>query len=105
MPGPKNIPQEIQQQYDWVFPASITHMEILHAAYRTRNPNAAFFIRDPGFLENIPPEMEPAFVDGFPLSNASLKVSTVHFGGCPYDMLFALFLPLMVILPRKNREK
>ncbi|XP_031552448.1 telomerase protein component 1-like [Actinia tenebrosa] len=74
MPGPKNIPQDIQQQYDWVFPASITHMEILHAAYRTKNPNAAFFIRDPSFLDKIPSDMQPSFVDGFPLSKVSLKM-------------------------------
>lgn len=82
MPGPKDFPQDIQQQYDWVFPASITHMEILHAAYRTKNPNAAFFIRDPSFLDNIPLEMQPAFVDGFPLSKASLSVSTAQFVCC-----------------------
>jgi hypothetical protein len=76
MPGSKDIPQDIQDQYNWVFPASITHMEILHAAYRSNNPNAAFFIRDPGFIDDIPLEMQPAFIDKFALSKASLKVST-----------------------------
>ncbi|KAK3703596.1 hypothetical protein QZH41_019138, partial [Actinostola sp. cb2023] len=75
MPSHSDIPQEIQDQYRWIFPVSITHMEILHAAYRTKNPNAAFFIRDPGFITDIPPAMKPAFVDEFFLNKASLKAS------------------------------
>ena len=32
---------------------SITHMEMLHGAYRTDNPNAVMLIRDPAFKEGL----------------------------------------------------
>ncbi|EDO39396.1 predicted protein, partial [Nematostella vectensis] len=74
MPGESDVPNEIQKGYDWVFPASITHMEILHAAYRNKNPNAAFMIRDPAFLDEIPTDMKGAFIDNSVLSKAQLQM-------------------------------
>lgn len=82
MPSQTEIPQDVQDQYQWVFPVSITHMEILHAAYRANNANAAFFIREPGFIEDIPSTLKPAFVDEFALNKASLKVTVLVLINC-----------------------
>ena len=68
------VPEDIRERYDWVEHASITCMEILHGAYRARNPNAAFFIRDPGFLSNIPAEQKKRFIDNDPLAVQQLNV-------------------------------
>ena len=52
----------------------MTHMEIIHAAYRMKSQNAAFLVRDDAFLKDLPPEMTRAFVDVHPLNKAQLKV-------------------------------
>jgi len=93
MPGESDIPQDVQDEYRWIFPVSITHMEILHAAYRTNNPNAAFFIRDSGFIEDIPSSLKPAFVDESALSKASLKVhgqDTINLSGKDDKLIFII---------------
>ena len=34
IPGEKEVPDDVQDKYKWVPQVSITHMEILHGAYR-----------------------------------------------------------------------
>lgn len=52
-------------------------MEIIHAAYRVHNQNAAFLIRSVDFIKDLPPEMTRAFVDTHPLNKAQMKVSSI----------------------------
>ena len=77
IPTSSEISQEIQEEYQWIFPVSITHMEIIHAAYRVHNQNAAFLIRSADFIKDLPPEMTRAFVDTHPLNKAQMKVSLI----------------------------
>ncbi|KAE8634019.1 hypothetical protein XENTR_v10002173 [Xenopus tropicalis] len=48
------VPSEVVEQYHWIPGMSITGMEILHGAYRNSNRNAAFCLRDPSFLDQLP---------------------------------------------------
>lgn len=73
IPTSSEISQDIQEEYQWIFPVSITHMEIIHAAYRVHNQNAAFLIRSADFIKDLPPEMTRAFVDTHPLNKAQMK--------------------------------
>ena len=52
-------------------------MEIIHAAYRMHNQNAAFLIRSADFIKDLPPEMTRAFVDTHPLNKAQMKASLI----------------------------
>ncbi|KAJ8315779.1 hypothetical protein KUTeg_007929 [Tegillarca granosa] len=74
VPTEAEVPEDIRTRYNWVNGASITLMEILHGAYRTKNPNAAFFIRDEKFLKDIPKDYTSKFVDEKPASKQHLKV-------------------------------
>ncbi|CAD5111322.1 DgyrCDS637 [Dimorphilus gyrociliatus] len=56
-----DISQDIQEKYEWLYGSSITFMEVLHAAYRNKNPNAAFFIRDSSFLKELPSDLNHRF--------------------------------------------
>lgn len=78
IPSSSEISQEIQEEYKWIFPTSITHMEIIHAAFRMQSQNAAFLFRNAEFLKDLPPEMMKAFVDVHPLNKAQLKVVYVN---------------------------
>ncbi|XP_058940920.2 telomerase protein component 1-like isoform X1 [Pocillopora verrucosa] len=73
IPDSSEISEEIQEEYQWIFPTSITHMEIIHAAYKMQNKNALFLLRDSEFLADLPPQMMKAFVDDHPLNKAHLK--------------------------------
>ncbi|KAM8960668.1 telomerase protein component 1-like [Pelodytes ibericus] len=58
IPDMEEVPQDIVQQYPWVRGMSVTGTEILHGSYISCNPNAAFCLRDPSFLNQIPlPEL------------------------------------------------
>ncbi|KAM4707080.1 telomerase protein component 1-like [Discoglossus pictus] len=54
IPDVAEVPQDVIEQFHWVPGMSVTGMEIIHGAYRTSNPNAAFCMRDPSFLELLP---------------------------------------------------
>ncbi|XP_038078830.1 telomerase protein component 1-like [Patiria miniata] len=74
VPAKDNIPNDIAEEYQWVPLISVTHMEILLGAYRCRNPNAAFFLRDQsGFSEMIPEENKNQFVEPTELGKIQLK--------------------------------
>ncbi|ESN94094.1 hypothetical protein HELRODRAFT_193832 [Helobdella robusta] len=68
IPKEDEVNEEIRNKYDWVPNVSITHMEILHGAYRLKNPNALFCFREPDFLKNIPDKYKNKFVDEEDLS-------------------------------------
>jgi hypothetical protein len=34
VPGDNDVPEDVKEKYKWVPQVSITHMEILHGAYR-----------------------------------------------------------------------
>ncbi|XP_063313166.1 telomerase protein component 1-like [Pelobates fuscus] len=53
VPSVSEIPEDIMEQYSWINGMSVTGSEILHGAYRNRNPNAAFCLRDPSYLDQV----------------------------------------------------
>ena len=63
------------EQFDWVYPTSMTHMELIHGALRTMSKNAMFMLRDSDSITNIPESSTGEFVDSSILAKASLKVS------------------------------
>ncbi|EDV20525.1 uncharacterized protein TRIADDRAFT_61017 [Trichoplax adhaerens] len=77
-PSSDQVADSIAQKYNWIFPLSITHMEILHGAYRNCNPNAAFFIRDSSILNDIPKEYHYQFSDNSLLSKLQLQTLKEH---------------------------
>lgn len=62
VPEKSKVPTEIVQTYDWIDGFSVTHMEIMHGAFRELNPNALFLFRNPSFLADLPSDNLPAFV-------------------------------------------
>nr|XP_054753456.1 uncharacterized protein LOC129259180 [Lytechinus pictus] len=60
VPTKDDVPEDIAKKYDWVGNSSITHMEILHGAYRFCNRNAAFFLRE---VEDMPDDVKAKFAD------------------------------------------
>ncbi|XP_035668714.1 telomerase protein component 1-like isoform X2 [Branchiostoma floridae] len=73
IPSSEDVSADIRDNFDWVDHLSITHMEVTHGALRPKNPNAAFFLRDPTFLKDIPEEFYGSFVDDDPLCVEQLK--------------------------------
>eukprot|EP00049_Salpingoeca_infusionum_P022234 m.5625 g.5625 ORF g.5625 m.5625 type:complete len:1195 (+) comp5076_c0_seq1:208-3792(+) len=73
VPVCQELTENITVPYQWVNGASITHMEILHGAFRNKNPNAAFFIRDGEFMDHLPEHMRPKFEDEGLYAQESLK--------------------------------
>ncbi|XP_064611367.1 telomerase protein component 1-like [Liolophura sinensis] len=73
IPSESDVPDDIKEKYGWVPNASITFMEILCGAYRMKNPNAAFFVRDSQFLQEVPESQRTRFVDDEPLKSQHLK--------------------------------
>lgn len=86
-PDFKDVPPGVAADYNWVPGVSITHMEILHGAYRLRNPNAAFFFRDPSYLTDLPEEVGATYLH---LLSISLFLNPL-----PYE-LFICTVPLTV---------
>ncbi|XP_011684103.2 TPR repeat-containing protein DDB_G0287407 [Strongylocentrotus purpuratus] len=60
VPTKDDVPEDIAKKYEWVGNSSITHMEILHGAYRFCNRNAAFFLRE---VEDMPDDVRAKFAD------------------------------------------
>ncbi|PVD28330.1 hypothetical protein C0Q70_10917 [Pomacea canaliculata] len=73
IPTVNDIPKEVHEKYDWVDGISITSMEILHGALRISNPNAAFFLRDPSFLKDLPPDYLKIFDETSMLAREHLQ--------------------------------
>ncbi|XP_069607716.1 telomerase protein component 1-like [Ranitomeya imitator] len=63
IPDATEVPEEIVDVYHWINGLSVTGTEILHGAYRNYNPNAAFCLRNPSFLPELPEEVLPRYQD------------------------------------------
>ncbi|XP_067675837.1 TPR repeat-containing protein DDB_G0287407-like [Haliotis asinina] len=74
IPGSDDVTEEVMQKYDWVEGTSITFMEVLHGAYRKKNPNVAFFLRDPAFLSEVPETHISRFIEADDTGKEHLKV-------------------------------
>ncbi|XP_053306149.1 telomerase protein component 1-like [Spea bombifrons] len=61
IPDVAEVPQEIVEKYPWVHGMSVTGTEILHGAYMNSNPNAAFCLRSPSFLAQLPSHDLPRY--------------------------------------------
>lgn len=74
VPQFKELPLNITDKYDWIDGASITLMEFIHGAFRTRNPNAFFLIRKSESLNNnIPEKYKEKFQDKDELSQTRIQ--------------------------------
>ena len=78
IPSCADISSSVQSAYNWVPHASVTHMEILHAAYRSHNPNALFMLRSGEHVKHLPPDFINQFVDSAEYSEVSLKALKDH---------------------------
>ncbi len=74
-----NLADEIQEKYKWIPKISITFMEILHGALRSRDKNALFFIRSAESLDGIPSEYHEKFYEADSYSKLQLKVHFLLF--------------------------
>ncbi|KAL8599183.1 hypothetical protein ACOMHN_007899 [Nucella lapillus] len=74
IPWQEEIPQEVRDRYHWVDDSSMTFMELLHGALRISNPNAAFFMRDPGFNSQLPDSHVGRFQGENALAKEHMKV-------------------------------
>jgi hypothetical protein len=63
VPREGDVPAHMREQYQWQLGASVTHLEILTGAYRDRNPNALFLLRNPTYVQSIPERLVPQFVE------------------------------------------
>ncbi len=75
VPPLDKLSNEIKEKYDWIPNISITFMEFLHGALRSKNKNACFFIRSKESLRNIPEEFNEKFYETNELSIHQLKVN------------------------------
>ncbi|CAH1246870.1 TEP1 [Branchiostoma lanceolatum] len=73
IPSLQDVSSEIRERFSWVDHLSITHMEIVRGAVRFNNSNAAFFLRDPGFLKDVPQDQLRNFVDTAELNTQQQK--------------------------------
>jgi hypothetical protein len=67
------VPDSVFNAYGWVRNVSITHMEILHGAWRQGNPNAIFCLRDADVIPAIPEKFRGQFHDTGLLAVAQLR--------------------------------
>jgi hypothetical protein len=76
IPSSNDVPDDVRAAYQWIDNSSVTHMEIVHAAFRNsiRNPNALFLIRDSDFLTHLPPDILPDFIETNSQSQESLEL-------------------------------
>ena len=70
---PKLSP-ELVERYQWIPNISITFMEYLHGALRSKNKNACFFIRSKDSLNGLPPEYNEKFFETVPFSKLQLQI-------------------------------
>ena len=52
-----------RSDYDWIDDMSITEMECVQGAFRSKNPNALFLLRNPSFLQTLPDGVKMKFTD------------------------------------------
>jgi hypothetical protein len=68
-----DLSEEIIEKYQWIPNVSITFMEFLHGAIRTKNKNACFFLRSKESLIGIPNLFENKFYESSELSKTQLN--------------------------------
>lgn len=68
-----DIPDDIRSDYNWIDGASVTHMEIVHAAFHHYNPNALFLIRDSSFLNELSSKTLQDFIEINEIPKMSLE--------------------------------
>ncbi|XP_070562961.1 TPR repeat-containing protein DDB_G0287407-like isoform X2 [Ptychodera flava] len=74
IPNRNEVPQSVIEEYRWVMGLSVTEMEVIHGAYRVDNPNSLFMMRNAKFLDSVPEEHHPVFVDPNPIAADKLKM-------------------------------
>lgn len=74
MPTRRYVSDDVIDEYDWVYPTSMTHMELIHGALRTMSTNAMFVLRDKESLASLPDKFKSAFYDRSLLATESMKV-------------------------------
>lgn len=74
MPDVSKLSPELVDEYNWLPGSSITFMEYLHGALRSKNGNACFFIRSKESLDGLPPEYNDKFFETVPMSKIQLQV-------------------------------
>jgi hypothetical protein len=68
------LPAFITDRYRWIDGASITLMEFIHGAFRTRNPNALFLVRNSeSILRSIPESYLDKFRDQDQLNRKQIQ--------------------------------
>ena len=77
VPSVDKLSLNIREKYNWIPNVSITFMEFMHGAIRSRNKNACFFIRTPESLSGIPSKFHDKFYDNEDLSKAHLEVTVL----------------------------
>jgi hypothetical protein len=73
VPEINQLAKEIVDEFNWIPKISITFMEYLHGALRSKNTNACFFIRSKESLEGLPPEYNEKFFETVPFSRLQLQ--------------------------------
>ncbi|ELU17595.1 hypothetical protein CAPTEDRAFT_207902 [Capitella teleta] len=74
IPEPSDLNEETTEKYSWIPGISITHMEILHGAYRNTNPHALFMLRSQDLIKDLPEDRLSRFQDSSKLSQNHLQV-------------------------------
>jgi hypothetical protein len=69
--GP-DVPDSVVEDFGWIPFASVTTMEILHAAFRSRNPNALFMFRNESFASGLKDAHRAAFTAQDELARVAL---------------------------------
>ncbi|XP_075249186.1 telomerase protein component 1-like isoform X2 [Convolutriloba macropyga] len=63
IPDHDAVSDAIRSDYDWIDDMSITEMECVQGAFRSKNPNALFLLRNPSFLQTLPDGVKMKFTD------------------------------------------
>ncbi|XP_071113801.1 TPR repeat-containing protein DDB_G0287407-like [Haliotis cracherodii] len=105
IPGGGDITEEVRQKYDWVEGTSITFMEVLHGAYRKKNPNAAFFLRDPAFLSEVSETHVSRFIEAEDLGREHLKMFKTRLKQRFPDQIFSYSVQAAGMSSSTGREK
>jgi hypothetical protein len=74
VPDITKLSPDLVERYKWIPDISITFMEYLHGALRSRNSNACFFFRSKDSLNGVPVEYNEKFFETLPFSKLQLQV-------------------------------
>jgi hypothetical protein len=54
VPTRDQVPDDVFEEFQWRLGSSVTHMEILRAAFRAHNPHALFLFRNGNYVYSLP---------------------------------------------------